>query len=209
MPVAQGRARRHTLGISIAGRSPSMRCCSGKLPYDPARLAYVTMVATQPSALAVNARLGVSTVAELVALLKRSPGKLQFRSIANGSVSHLAMERSRSKSGTQIVHVPYTSSPQAMTPRCCAATSRWLACPRSRDAAACVRRVKILAVSTAAARHCAGIPTLRESGITSRPTPGTASWRGGNAGRHCGRGSRARVARSSPRRTSATSSPRN
>jgi tripartite-type tricarboxylate transporter receptor subunit TctC len=50
------------------------------------------MVATQPSALAVNARLGVGTVAELVELLKKNPGKYNFGSIGNGSVSHLAME---------------------------------------------------------------------------------------------------------------------
>jgi len=70
------------------------------------------MVATQPSALAVNARLGVSTVAELVELLKRNPVKYNFGSIGNGSCPHLAMEAIALKSGTQIVHVPYTSSPR-------------------------------------------------------------------------------------------------
>lgn len=38
------------------------------------------------------ARLGVNTVTELVDLLKRNPGKYNFGSIGNGSVSHLAME---------------------------------------------------------------------------------------------------------------------
>ena len=73
------------------------------------------MVATQPSALAVNAELGVNSVAELIALLKKNPGKYNFGSIGNGSLSHLAMEAIALKSGTQIVHIPYACSPQAMT----------------------------------------------------------------------------------------------
>ena len=56
-----------------------------------------------------------NTVAELIALLKKNPGKYNFGSIGNGSLSHLAMEAIALKSGTQIVHVPYASSPQAMT----------------------------------------------------------------------------------------------
>ena len=82
----------------------------GKLPYDPKKdLALVTMLATQPSALAVNTDLGVDSVAELIALLKKNPGKYNFGSIGNGSLSHLAMEAIALKSGTQIVHVPYPS----------------------------------------------------------------------------------------------------
>jgi len=56
--------------------------------------------------------------------------------------------------------------------------SRWLACRRSRDAAASSGAVKILAVSTAArSALLPGIPTLRESGIDVEATPGTASLR--------------------------------
>ena len=51
--------------------------------------------------------LGVNTVAELVALLKREPGKYNFGSIGNGSLSHLAMEAIALKSGTKMVHIPY------------------------------------------------------------------------------------------------------
>src|SRR5260221_12231818 len=129
--VAKAEPDGYTLGISIAGPLAINALLFGKLPYDPAKdFAYVTMVATQPSALAVNARLGVNTVAELVDLLKRNPGKYNFGSIGNGSVSHLAMEAIALKSGTQIVHVPYTSSPQAMT-ALLRGDSRWLACRRS------------------------------------------------------------------------------
>ena len=73
------------------------------------------MLATQPSLLVVNASLGVNSVAELVALLKSNPGKYNYGSIGNGSLSHLAMEAIALKSGTTMVHIPYPGSPQAMT----------------------------------------------------------------------------------------------
>jgi tripartite-type tricarboxylate transporter receptor subunit TctC len=165
--VAKAEPDGYTLGISIAGPLAINALLFGKLPYDPGKdFAYVTMVASQPSALAVNARLGVNTVAELIDLLKRDPGKYNFGSIGNGSVSHLAMEAIALASGTKIVHIPYTSSPQAMTALlrgdvdvvCLPAIA---VTPQLASGA-----VKILAVSTAArSALLPGIPTLKESGI--------------------------------------------
>ena len=105
-------------------------------------------------------------MAELVTLLKREPGKYNFGSIGNGSLSHLAMEAIALKSGTQMVHVPYPGSPQAMT-----------AVLRGDVAMACLPaiavtpqlvsgKVKILAVSTGKrSALLPEIPTLKESGI--------------------------------------------
>jgi len=165
--VAKAEPDGYTLGISIAGPLAINTLLFGKLPYDPHKdFAYVTMLATQPSALVVNARLGVGTVGALVDLLKKNPGKYNFGSIGNGSVSHLAMEAIALQSGTQIVHVPYTSSPQAMT-----------ALLRGDVQIACLPAIAvtpqlgsgdvgIIAVSTATrSALLPGIPTLEESGI--------------------------------------------
>ena len=114
--VAKADPDGYTLGISIGGPLAINPLLFSKMPYDPKTdLATVTMIATQPSALAVNARLGVNSVAELIALLKKNPGKYNFGSIGNGSLSHLAMAALALESGTEIVHIPYASSPQAMT----------------------------------------------------------------------------------------------
>ena len=105
-------------------------------------------------------------VAELVALLKANPGKYNFASIGNGSLSHLAMEAIAIKAGTKLVHVPYPSSPQAI-----------LAVIRDDAQMACLPaisvtpqakagKVKILAVSTAKrSPYLPDVPTLKESGI--------------------------------------------
>jgi tripartite-type tricarboxylate transporter receptor subunit TctC len=113
--VAKAAPDGYTLGISIGGPLAINTLLFSKLPYDPSTdLAFITMLATQPSALAINATLNVKDVTELIALLKRNPGKYNFGSIGNGSLSHLAMEAIALKSGTQMVHIPYPSSPQAV-----------------------------------------------------------------------------------------------
>jgi tripartite-type tricarboxylate transporter receptor subunit TctC len=114
--IAKAAPDGYTLGLSIAGPLAINALLFSRLPYDPRTdFTYITMVATQPSVLAVNARLGVGSVGQLIDLLRRNPGRFNFGSIGNGSVSHLAMEAIALASGTQIVHIPYTSSPQAMT----------------------------------------------------------------------------------------------
>lgn len=165
--VAKAEADGATIGISIGGPLAINTLLFSKLPYDPGKdLAPVTQLITQPSALAVNPSLDVNTVAELVALLKREPGRHNFGSIGNGSLSHLAMEAVALKSGTQMVHVPYPGSPQAIT-----------AVLRGDVQMACLPaiavtphigsgKVRNLAVSTARRSILLpDVPTLKEAGI--------------------------------------------
>jgi tripartite-type tricarboxylate transporter receptor subunit TctC len=114
--VAEAAPDGTTIGISILGPLGLNTLLFSKMPYDPfTDLALVTRLTDQPSVLAVNADVPARTVAELIALLKREPGKFNYGSIGNGSLSHLAMEAIALKSGTQLVHIPYGSSPQAVT----------------------------------------------------------------------------------------------
>ena len=165
--VAKAEPDGATIGVSIGGPLAINTLLFSKLPYDPAKdIAPITQLITQPSALVVNSALPVNSVAELVALLKREPGKYNFGSIGNGSLSHLAMEAIALKSGTQMVHVPYPGSPQAMT-----------AVLRGDVQMACLPaiavtpqlasgKVKILAVSTGKrSALLPDIPTLKEAGI--------------------------------------------
>jgi tripartite-type tricarboxylate transporter receptor subunit TctC len=137
------------------------------MPYDPQRdLAFITMLTSQPSALAVNNELGVDSVAALVDLLKKNPGKYNFGSIGAGSLSHLAMEAVALKSGTRIVHVPYPSSPAAMT--ALMRNDVQMACLPAISVTPHVAagKVKILAITTAQrSALLPGIPTLTEAGI--------------------------------------------
>ncbi len=165
--VAKAAPDGTTIGVSIGGPLAINTLLFSKLPYDPKTdIAPITQLITQPSALAVNSNVKVKDVHELVALLKREPGKYNFGSIGNGSLSHLAMEAIALAAGTKMVHIPYASSPAAMTAiirgdvqmGCLPAIS---VTPHVASGA-----VKILAVSTAKrSPYLPDIPTLKEAGI--------------------------------------------
>jgi tripartite-type tricarboxylate transporter receptor subunit TctC len=138
-----------------------------KLPYDPKTdIAPITQLVTQPSALAVNSSVMANSAGELVELLRREPGKYNFGSIGNGSLSHLAMEAIALLSGTQMVHIPYASSPAAMTAIIRGDVQMGCLPAISVTPHAGSGSVKILAVSTAKrSPYLPDIPTLKEAGI--------------------------------------------
>jgi tripartite-type tricarboxylate transporter receptor subunit TctC len=77
--VAKAEPDGYTIGVSLGGALAINTLLFTKMPYDPAKdIALITMLATQPSALVVNASLGVNSVAELVDLLKKNPGKYNY-----------------------------------------------------------------------------------------------------------------------------------
>ena len=165
--VAKAAPDGYTLGLSIGGPLAINPILFGKLPYDPKTdIAPVTLLVSQPSVLAVNPALGVGSVADLIALLKKNPGKYNFGSIGVGSLSHLAMEAVALKSGTQIVHVPYPSSPAAVTALLRNDVQMVCLPAISVTPQAAAGKLKILAVSTAQrSTLLPGVPTLKEAGI--------------------------------------------
>ncbi len=165
--VAKAAPDGSLIGVSIGGPLAINTLLFSKLPYDPRKdIAPIAQLVTQPSVLAINPSLGVNSVAELVALLAKNPGKYNFASIGNGSLSHLAMEAIAIKAGVQLVHVPYTSSPQAIT--AVIRNDAQMTClpaiavtPQAASGA-----VKILAVSTPErSPYLPNVPTLKEAGI--------------------------------------------
>jgi tripartite-type tricarboxylate transporter receptor subunit TctC len=86
-----------------------------KLPYDPIKdFAGVAYVGYVPNVLAVHPSIPAKSVKELVALLKANPGKYNYASSGNGSTQHLAGELFKQLTGTNIVHVPYKGSGDAI-----------------------------------------------------------------------------------------------
>jgi len=165
--VAKAAPDGQTIGVSIGGPLAINTLLFSKLPYDPHKdIAPVTQLITQASVLTATPSLNVKTVSDLVALLKSNPGKYNFSSIGNGSLSHLAMEALAIRSGTKLVHVPYTSSPQAVT--AVIRGDAQLACLPAISVVpqAEAGKVTTLAVSTAKrSTFLPNVPTLKESGI--------------------------------------------
>lgn len=86
-----------------------------KLSYDVEKdFAPVSLAAAMPFVLAVNPKLPVNSVAELVQYAKARPGQLNFGSGGNASPPQLSGELFKSMAGINIVHVPYKTTAAAV-----------------------------------------------------------------------------------------------
>ncbi len=112
--VAKAAPDGYTIGIVSASAiviSPSME----KIAYDPQKdLQPITLVATVPEMLVVAKDVPATNMAELVALAKAQPGKLNFASAGIGGLPHLAGELFKLTAKIDIVHVPYRGAAPAI-----------------------------------------------------------------------------------------------
>jgi tripartite-type tricarboxylate transporter receptor subunit TctC len=74
----------------------------------------ISLIGTQANVLVVNNNLPAHSLAELIALAKASPGKLNFASSGYGLAAHLAGELFKADAHVDIVHVPYKGSAPAL-----------------------------------------------------------------------------------------------
>ena len=114
--VARSAPDGYTLGwITVASHAINPTLYA-KLPFDHIRdFAPVSMIGMFPNLLVVTNSLPVRTVAELIALLKREPGKYAFASSGQGTSLHLSGELFKVMTGTDILHVPYKGGGPATT----------------------------------------------------------------------------------------------
>ena len=98
----------YTLGwITVASHAINPTLYA-KLPFDHLRdFAPVSMVGTFPNLLVVNNNFPVHTVPELIALLRKDPGKYAFASSGQGTSLHLSGEMFKVMTRTDMLHVPY------------------------------------------------------------------------------------------------------
>jgi tripartite-type tricarboxylate transporter receptor subunit TctC len=165
--VAKAAPDGYTVGVSITGPLVNNTVLYKTLPYDPFRdLAPVTLAAVQPNVLAVSTDLGVSTVRELIELLRRNPGKYNYASVGAGTVSHLSMELIKARTGTFIVHVPYNASPAAVMSILQGDTQMASLAPLAVIPQVKAGKLRALAVTTAERSvFMPDVPTFREAGI--------------------------------------------
>jgi tripartite-type tricarboxylate transporter receptor subunit TctC len=87
-----------------------------KLSYDVVKDFHaISLLASQPSIIAVNQGVDAKSLKQLVALMQAEPGKLGFGSAGRGTASHLANELFLMSAGVKATHVPYKSAGLAST----------------------------------------------------------------------------------------------
>ena len=140
-----------------------------KLPYDAlkdfvpvARIGYTSMIMVVPTNFPVN------TVPELLAYAKNNPGKLNYASVGAGTLSMLTMEVFKKSTNSDIMHVPYKGSAQAMTDLIGGTIPLMVDGMTSSYSHVKAGKLKALAVFASKRTELAPeIPTLRETGIPS------------------------------------------
>ena len=86
-----------------------------KIGFDPVKdFAPISLIGTQANVLVVNNTVPAHSLAELIALAKAQPGKLNFASSGYGSAAHLAGELFKAEAHIDIVHVPYKGPAPAL-----------------------------------------------------------------------------------------------
>ncbi len=137
------------------------------LPYDPMRdFRHVALVVKVPNVLVVNLDLPAKSVADLVALAKARPGKLDFGSGSTGSTGHLAGEMFKQMTGTFMVHIPYKSSAPAVADLLAGRLHLMFDNLASATPNIKAGKVRALAVTTAKRSEMQPeLPTLDESGL--------------------------------------------
>lgn len=106
--VASAPADGYTLLVGASNELVATRIVNPAQRYDGRRdFTPLGLVATSPLILAARPGLGVKTLADLLELAKRQPGKLSYGSSGVGSTLHFAGELFKQRAGVSITHVPY------------------------------------------------------------------------------------------------------
>ena len=114
--VARAASDGQTALLASTGSLAAAPALYSKLTFDPVTsFTMVRAITRVPLVLVVNPALPVKDLKDLIALAKSKPGGLTFASTGKGTSNHLAGELFQKMSGTQLVHVPYRGSGQALT----------------------------------------------------------------------------------------------
>ncbi len=113
--VAKAAPDGSTIGIAAVATHAINPWLFSKMPYDAGKdFAPITQMVRVPNVLVINAdtaqRLGIRTLADLIAYARKNPGKLNYGSGGNGSAGHLAGEMFKPGAGIFAVHIPYNGA---------------------------------------------------------------------------------------------------
>lgn len=147
--------------------NPINAVVSTNLTFDFARdLAPIVLLSTTPNILVVHPSVGVTSVKELIELARAKPDQLSFGSSGVATATHLSGELFKVMTGTKLVHVPYSGSPQAVTDLI-AGRIQVLFSPAS-TVLQHVHDGKLVALASTEARRTASapdLPTMAEAGL--------------------------------------------
>ncbi len=165
--VAKSAPDGYTLLVADVGQVAVNPYLYARLPYDPEKdFVAVSLMGTSTLFLVVNTQVPATSFAELIALARAEPGKLNYGSSGTGSIMHIAIEVLKAALGLDIVHVPYKGTAQAVPALLGGQVALLYSALPSIESHVKAGRVRLLAVSTARrSPEAPEVPTVAEMGV--------------------------------------------
>ena len=165
--VATSKPDGYTL-LSVSNAFAISPAIYSKLPFDPMKdFDAITTTATGPALLIVSPNLKINTVAELITLAKKQPGKLTFSSAGVGSGSHFGAELLKANAGLELLHIPTKGIPEALTEVISGRVDFFISPYASAVAMVRDGRAKAIGITSLKRfKEFPDLPTLSESGAT-------------------------------------------
>lgn len=167
--VANAKPDGYTLLISYSGYHVGNPSLMDKLPWDPIKdFSPIALLTVSTNVIAVHPSVPVNNLKEFIAYAKANPGKLNYASQGNGSVSHIGTEMFKQTTGVDMVHVPYKGSGPAIQDVLAGQVQVFISTPPSLMQHIQSGKLKGLAV-TGKNRHpgMPNVPTTAEAGLPS------------------------------------------
>ena len=165
--VARALPDGYTLLLSYEGFHAGNPAIKRNLPWDPVKsFTPIAEVIRGPHLILVPASSPAKTLRELIDQSRKAPGKLSYASSGIGSIQHFGAELLQLKTGTKMVHVPYSGAAPAMQDLLAGRIDLFITTPPTAMSHVEAGTLRALAI-TSAKRHpnLPNVPTTAEAGL--------------------------------------------
>ena len=165
--VARAKPDGHTLLLQFSGFHVGNPHLFKGLKWDPVKdFTPIAMALYAPQVIAVGPSTRVTTMKELVELVRANPGKVSYGSSGAGSIQHLSGEILEQQAGGKMIHVPYKGSGPAVVDLMGGNIDVFITTPPGVIQQVRAGKLRALGVTSLKRAPAApDIPTLDESGV--------------------------------------------
>jgi len=177
--VAKAPADGYTLFVgNVSTNTINENTFASTLTIKPSRdLVGIAKLVEIPHIIATSADFPANSVADLVALAKKDPGKINYASAGLGSYPHLDMEKFQKAAGIKLTHIPYKGGAGQMIPAIIAGEAP-VAFLNLSSALPQIRGGRMKAIATTAPTRLAELPNVATMAEQGYPGIGTNAWQG-------------------------------
>ena len=177
-------ARAAPTGLTLAWGTVSNHAIAPSLyakpGYDPLKdFTPISLLLSVPHVIMVHPSVPAKNLTELIALLKANPGKYDYASSGNGTISHLIAEAFKAQTGTYSVHIPYRSSAQGLPDFLAGRVPMMFDTVVASKTVILDGRARAIAVTSSSRSHVLpDVPTIKETGIATLTNFEATGWFG-------------------------------